>query len=40
MASLISVPLQSYLDFGIGPKDTTRHTLNIQPVISFELNEH
>jgi hypothetical protein len=40
VASLISVPLQSNLDFGIGPDDATRYTLNIQPVIPFELNQH
>lgn len=40
VASLISVPFQSNFDFGIGPSDATRYTLNIQPVIPFELNEH
>lgn len=40
IASLISVPFQSNWDFGIGPIDATRYTLNIQPVIPFELNEH
>ena len=38
VASLISVPLQSNLDFGIGPKDDGfRYTLNIQPVIPITL---
>ena len=40
VASLISVPIQSNLDFGIGPGDGTRWTTNIQPVIPFELSEH
>jgi hypothetical protein len=39
VANLISVPLQSNLDFGIGPNDATRFTLNIQPVIPFTLTE-
>ena len=33
VASLISVPLQNNWDFGIGPADATKYTLNIQPVI-------
>lgn len=33
------MPLQSNLDFGIGPADATRYTLNIQPVIPFDLND-
>lgn len=40
VANLISVPFQYNVDFGIGPNDSERHTLNIQPVIPFELNEH
>jgi hypothetical protein len=39
VANLISVPFQSNVDFGIGPEDATRFTLNIQPVIPFELND-
>ena len=39
VANLISLPLQSNLDFGIGPNDATRYTLNIQPVIPFEMND-
>jgi hypothetical protein len=39
VASLISVPLQSNWDRGIGPLDRgNRYTLNVQPVIPFELN--
>ena len=38
IASLISVPIQYNLDFGIGPADATKSTVNIQPVIPFSLN--
>lgn len=38
VASLISVPFQANWDFGIGEEDATRFTLNIQPVVPFELN--
>ena len=40
VASLISVPIQSNVDFGIGPGDGTRWTTNIQPVVPFDLTEH
>lgn len=39
IASLISVPIQSNYDFGIGPGDGTKSTTNIQPVIPFDLNQ-
>ena len=39
IANLISLPLQSNWDFGIGPADSMRYTLNVQPVIPFSLNE-
>jgi len=39
VAALISVPLQYNMDLGIGPKNTKRQTLNVQPVIPFTLNE-
>ena len=40
VASLISVPFQSNVDLGLGPNhDGVRYTLNIQPVIPFELND-
>ena len=39
VANLISLPFQFNYDNGIGPKDADRVTLNIQPVIPFELNE-
>jgi hypothetical protein len=37
VADLISVPLQNNWDFGIGPADAMRYTLNVQPVIPFSL---
>jgi hypothetical protein len=39
VANLISVPFQNNIDFGIGPYDRTRNTLNIQPVIPIQLSE-
>lgn len=32
VAKLISVPLQSNWDWGIGPANAMRYTLNVQPV--------
>ena len=40
VASLISVPIQGNIDFGVGPGDGTRSVTNIQPVIPFELREN
>ena len=37
IASLISVPFQNNWDFGIGPANTMRYTLNVQPVVPFSL---
>ena len=39
VSSLISVPFQSNWDFGIGPADASRYTLNIQPVVPLSLDE-
>jgi hypothetical protein len=39
VASLISVPVQSNWDFGIGPEDAMRFTVNVQPVIPFALGK-
>jgi hypothetical protein len=39
IASLISVPIQSNWDFGIGPENAMRYTANIQPVIPFTLTD-
>jgi hypothetical protein len=38
LASLISVPMQHNWDFGIGPADAMRYTVNVQPVIPFALS--
>lgn len=38
VASLISVPLQSNVDYGIGPYHGSKYTLNIQPVIPIALS--
>jgi hypothetical protein len=38
VAKLISVPLQSNWDFGIGSANAMRYTLNVQPVVPFSLN--
>jgi hypothetical protein len=39
VANLISVPFQNNIDFGNGPYDRTRYTLNIQPVVPLKLSE-
>jgi hypothetical protein len=39
VASMISLPLQNNTDFHIGPDNKTKNTMNIQPVIPFELND-
>lgn len=39
VASMISVPFQNNTDFNIGPDKKTKNTLNIQPVLPFELND-
>jgi hypothetical protein len=38
VAALISVPIQNNWDFGIGPANARRYTLNVQPVIPFTLS--
>jgi hypothetical protein len=40
VASLISVPIQENLNFGIKPGDRTQNVLNIQPVIPFSVGEN
>ena len=37
VAALISVPLQSNWDFGIGPNDAYQYTLKVQPVIPIKV---
>jgi hypothetical protein len=39
VASLVSVPFQNNWDFGIGPSDAMKYTLNFQPVIPITLND-
>ena len=39
VANLVSVPIQNNWDFGIGPLNAMRYTLNVQPVIPFTLSE-
>ena len=39
IASLISLPFQNNTDFGVGPDDGTKNTLNIQPVWPFALSD-
>jgi len=39
IASLISVPFQNNWDFGLGPSDAMKYTMNFQPVIPISLNE-
>ena len=39
IASLISVPLQNNTDFGMGPNNGSKNTLNIQPVIPVDISE-
>ena len=39
VASLISLPFQGNWDVGIGDRETTGTTLNIQPVVPFALTE-
>jgi hypothetical protein len=40
ISSLISVPVQGNLDFGLGPGGGSKFTMNIQPVIPFGLNDN
>jgi hypothetical protein len=39
VANLISVPIQNNWDFGIGTADAIRYTVNVRPVIPFNLND-
>lgn len=40
VASLISVPLQNNLIYGVGPFNGSKYTINVQPVIPFKLSEN
>jgi hypothetical protein len=39
IANLISVPFQNNTDYGIGPNNGSRNTLNFQPVVPVSLSE-
>ncbi len=39
VASMISLPFQNNTDFNFDPQNETLNTLNIQPVLPFELND-
>lgn len=39
IADLISAPFQNNWDFGIGPSDAMRYTLNFQPVVPISLTK-
>lgn len=39
VAAMISVPLQNNWDWGIGPNDATKYTLNIQPVVPVSISQ-
>lgn len=39
IAALITLPFQNNTDFGIGPNDKAKNTLNIQPVIPIRISE-
>lgn len=39
VASMISVPFQNNILFGVAPDNDTVNVLNIQPVIPFQLNK-
>jgi hypothetical protein len=39
VASLISVPMQSNFNFGVGPDDDLQYILNVQPVIPMGIGE-
>lgn len=40
IASLISVPFQNNTDYGIGPNNGSRNTMNFQPVVPISISEN
>lgn len=38
VANMISVPIQNNLDYGIGPYNGSKYTINVQPVIPIQLS--
>jgi len=39
VANMISVPIQNNLDYGIGPYNGSKYTINVQPVIPIHLSQ-
>ena len=39
VASLISVPFQNNINFGVGPESQAQNVLEIEPVIPLKLND-
>lgn len=39
VSNLISLPIQNNLDYGIGPHNGSKYTINIQPVIPIRINQ-
>src|SRR5262245_31235416 len=39
ISELVSLPLQSNFEFGIGPRNEAAYVLNLQPVIPFPLGK-
>jgi len=40
VANMISVPVQNNLDYGIGPYNGSKYTINVQPVIPIQLSKN
>ena len=40
IAKVISLPFQNNLNFGVGPRSDEQDTLNIQPVLPFNIGTH
>jgi len=40
VASLISVPIQNNMTYGIGPYNGSKYVINVQPVIPFSISEN
>jgi len=40
VANMISMPIQNNIDYGIGPYNGSKYTINIQPVIPIHLNKN
>jgi hypothetical protein len=38
VGKLVSLPLQSNFNFGVGPREVTRYVLNVQPLIPISLS--